>query len=43
MHHLAQIKASDIEDLRRWAREALAIDANRATPLDAAELRPLEL
>ena len=40
---LAQVKASDIEDLRRWAREALAIDANRGTQLDSGELRPLEL
>jgi AAA+ superfamily predicted ATPase len=40
---LAQVKASDIEDLRRWAREALAIDADRGTQLESGELRPLEL
>ena len=36
---LAKIKASDIEDLRRWAREALAIDANRGTQVESGELR----
>jgi AAA+ superfamily predicted ATPase len=40
---LAQVKASDIEDLRRWARDALAIDANRGTPLAGGESRSLEL
>ena len=28
---LAQVKPNEIEDLRRWARDALAIDANRGT------------
>ena len=40
---LARVKPNEIEDLRRWAREALAIDANRGVPLDARELRSLEL
>jgi hypothetical protein len=26
---ISQVKAAEVEDLRRWAREALAIDANR--------------
>ena len=30
---IAQVKAAEVEDLRRWAREALAIDANRGTPV----------
>ena len=40
---LAQVKPGEIEDLRRWARDALAIDANRGTQLGAAEARSLEL
>jgi SpoVK/Ycf46/Vps4 family AAA+-type ATPase len=40
---LAQVKAAEIEDLRRWAREALAIDANRGAPVGAAGARSLEL
>jgi AAA+ superfamily predicted ATPase len=40
---LAQVKPAEIEDLRRWAREALAVDANRGTQLGAADVRPLEL
>jgi AAA+ superfamily predicted ATPase len=40
---LAQVKPAEIEDLRRWAREALAIDANRGTQLGAADTRSLEL
>ncbi len=40
---LAQVKPAEIEDLRRWAREALAIDANRGTQLGAADVRSLEL
>src|SRR5215831_7795591 len=35
---IAQIKAAEVEDLRRWAREALAIDANRGSTL--GEARP---
>jgi SpoVK/Ycf46/Vps4 family AAA+-type ATPase len=40
---LAQVKPAEIEELRRWAREALAIDANRGTQLGAADARSLEL
>jgi SpoVK/Ycf46/Vps4 family AAA+-type ATPase len=40
---LSQVKPAEIEDLRRWAREALAIDANRGTQLGAADTRSLEL
>jgi AAA+ superfamily predicted ATPase len=40
---LAQVKSAEIEELRRWAREALAIDANRGTQLCAADARSLEL
>jgi SpoVK/Ycf46/Vps4 family AAA+-type ATPase len=40
---LAQVKPNEIEDLRRWARDALAIDANRGTKLGAADVRSLEL
>jgi ATP-dependent 26S proteasome regulatory subunit len=40
---LSQVKPAEIEDLRRWAREALAIDANRGAQLGAAEARSLEL
>ena len=29
--------------LRRWAREALAVDANRGTQVGAADARSLEL
>jgi hypothetical protein len=43
IHPLAQIKASDIEELRRWARDALAIDANRGTPLAGGDSRSVEL
>ena len=39
---LAQVKPDEIEDLRRWAREALAVDANRGTTV-AADARSLEL
>ena len=37
------MKPDEIEDLRRWAREALAVDANRGTQLGAADARSLEL
>jgi SpoVK/Ycf46/Vps4 family AAA+-type ATPase len=40
---LAQVKPAEIEDLRRWAREALAVDANRGPSLGAADARSLEL
>ena len=40
---LTQVKPDEIEDLRRWARDALAIDANRGTQLGAAAVRSLEL
>jgi AAA+ superfamily predicted ATPase len=40
---IAQVKAAEIEDLRRWAREALAIDANRGTTVGAADARSLEI
>jgi AAA+ superfamily predicted ATPase len=40
---LAQVKAAEVEDLRRWAREALAVDANRGTPVGTTEARSLEL
>jgi SpoVK/Ycf46/Vps4 family AAA+-type ATPase len=40
---LAQVKPDEIEDLRRWAREALAVDANRGTLVGAADVRSLEL
>ena len=40
---LAQVKPNEIEDLRRWAREALAVDANRGTQVGAADVRSLEL
>jgi SpoVK/Ycf46/Vps4 family AAA+-type ATPase len=40
---LAQVKPDEIEDLRRWARDALAIDANRGVQLGAADGRSLEL
>jgi len=40
---LAQVKPAEIEDLRRWAREALAIDANRGMPVGDSGPRPLEL
>ena len=40
---LAQVKLNEIEDLRRWARDALAIDANRGTQLGAGDVRSLEL
>jgi AAA+ superfamily predicted ATPase len=40
---LAQVKPAEIEDLRRWAREALAIDANRGIPVGDSGPRPLEL
>jgi hypothetical protein len=40
---LAQVKPDEIEDLRRWARDALAIDANRGVQLGAANGRSLEL
>ena len=39
---LSQVKPDEIEDLRRWAREALAVDANRGTRL-GADVRTLEL
>lgn len=39
---LSQVKPAEIEDLRRWAREALAVDANRGTQL-GADVRTLEL
>jgi hypothetical protein len=39
---LAQVKPDENEDLRRWAREALAVDANRGTAV-AADARSLEL
>jgi len=34
---IARVKAADIEELRRWAREALAIDANRGVPVGQAD------
>src|SRR6266545_3688597 len=40
---LAQVKPNEIEDLRRWARDALAIDANRGSQLGSADVRSLEL
>jgi SpoVK/Ycf46/Vps4 family AAA+-type ATPase len=40
---LAQVKPTEIEDLRRWARDALAIDANRGTQLGATDVRSLEI
>jgi AAA+ superfamily predicted ATPase len=40
---IAQVKVAEIEDLRRWAREALAIDANRSATPGAADARSLEL
>jgi hypothetical protein len=40
---IGQVKAAEIDDLRRWAREALAIDANRGTTVGAADARSLEL
>jgi SpoVK/Ycf46/Vps4 family AAA+-type ATPase len=39
---LSQVKPDEIEDLRRWAREALAVDANRGTQM-GTEVRSLEL
>jgi hypothetical protein len=40
---LALVKPAEIEELRRWARECLAIDANRGSQLAAADARSLEL
>jgi SpoVK/Ycf46/Vps4 family AAA+-type ATPase len=40
---LALVKAAEVQDLRKWAREALAIDANRGTPVGTTEARSLEL
>jgi len=40
---ILKIKPNGIEDLGRWARDALAIDANRGTQLGAADARSLEL
>ncbi len=40
---LSQVKAAEIEELRRWAREALAIDANLGTPVGSTQTRSLEL
>jgi hypothetical protein len=39
---LCQVNPAEIEDLRRWAKEALAVDANRGT-LSGADVRSLEL
>jgi SpoVK/Ycf46/Vps4 family AAA+-type ATPase len=33
---IAQVKAAEVDELRRWAREALAIDANRGTTVGEA-------
>jgi SpoVK/Ycf46/Vps4 family AAA+-type ATPase len=40
---IAQVKSAEIEELRRWARDALAIDANRGTAVGVADARSLEL
>ena len=40
---ISQVKAAEIEELRRWARDALAIDANLGTPVGATPTRSLEL
>ena len=37
---IAQVKAAEVDDLRRWAREALAIDAHRGSTVGREGLAP---